>query len=476
MLKRFLAAVTGNPVSLIGTGLAVAALTLVTSLFAVQWMGFDGGPYLGILTFLIMPGFLALGLIMVPFGFYWQRKRAARHAAAGEDAQVFPVIDLNKDTTRKAVLVVFFVVMLNIVILAGATYKGVEVMDSTAFCGLACHQVMQPEYTAHARSPHARIDCVDCHIGPGADWFVRSKLDGAWQMVAVAFDLYPRPIQTPLHNLRPARDTCEQCHYPSAYIGDKLKLERSFAPDESNTQLTSALLLRVGGRKGDMSSGIHWHTSPDMEIRYRSDPTRMTIYEIQKTAADGSVTTWRSGVEPDGADEWRVMDCVDCHNRPTHVFRSPAEEIDRAMLAGALDSSLPYLKRESLRLLESADYDSHDAARIGLSESLKAFYQQNYPEIVAVNGSRIDDAAKVLGDIFSWNVFPHMQVRWDQTYADHRGHPDLRQGFEGPGCFRCHNPQQRTEDGRGISFNCTSCHSVVISDEQDPDLLRLLRL
>lgn len=472
MSRHFFASLTQNPISLIGTALGAASLTLIIALFIVQLVGFEGGPYLGILTFLVLPMFFVLGLLLIPFGIMRQRKRAAKTAAASQAPPLFPVIDLNNETTRKSVIVFIVLTMVNIIVLAGATYKGVEIMDSTEFCGMACHTVMQPEHTAHQRSPHSRVGCVDCHIGPGADWFVKSKLDGAWQLVAVALNIYPRPIETPLHDLRPARDTCEQCHWPTKFIGDRLKVDTVYDDDESNTELRSALLLKVGGVHGRESSGIHWHVDPNIQIRYRSDASRMNIYDVEMTKADGSVKTFLAGDTPADA-EWRVMDCVDCHNRPTHIYRAPAEEIDKLMAAGKIDTGLPYIKREGVRIIEEADYESHDEARIGITESLNAFYRENYPELLAEKPVAVTAAADALGDVYSWNVFPHMKVRWD-TYPNHSGHPPVRDRQDAPGCFRCHNRQHKTADGERISRSCELCHTVLARREQDPEILRLL--
>lgn len=472
MSRHFFASLTQNPISLIGTALGAASLTLIIALFIVQLVGFEGGPYLGILTFLVLPMFFVLGLLLIPFGIMRQRKRAAKTAAASQAPPLFPVIDLNNETTRKSVIVFIVLTMVNIIVLAGATYKGVEIMDSTEFCGMACHTVMQPEHTAHQRSPHSRVGCVDCHIGPGADWFVKSKLDGAWQLVAVALNIYPRPIETPLHDLRPARDTCEQCHWPTKFIGDRLKVDTVYDDDESNTELRSALLLKVGGVHGRESSGIHWHVDPNIQIRYRSDASRMNIYDVEMTKADGSVKTFLAGDTPADA-EWRVMDCVDCHNRPTHIYRAPAEEIDKLMAAGKIDTGLPYIKREGVRIIEEADYESHDEARIGITESLNAFYRENYPALLAEKPVAVTAAADALGDVYSWNVFPHMKVRWD-TYPNHSGHPPVRDRQDAPGCFRCHNRQHKTADGERISRSCELCHTVLARREQDPEILRLL--
>lgn len=473
MARHFFASLTQNPISLVGTAVAAASLMLIVTLFGIHALGFEGGPYLGILTFLVLPMFFVTGLLLIPVGIMRQRRRAAKSAAAGEAPELFPVINLNHETTRKSVVIFMLLTMVNIVVLAGATYKGVEVMDSTEFCGLACHAVMQPEHTAHQRSPHSRVGCVDCHIGPGADWFVKSKMDGAWQLVAVALDIYPRPIETPLHDLRPARDTCEQCHWPTKFVGDKLKIETVYEEDESNTELRNAVLLKVGGLHGRGSSGIHWHVDPNIQIRYRSDESRMNIYDIELTRADGSVKLFLAENTPEEAGEWRVMDCVDCHNRPTHIYRAPAEEIDTLMASGKIDKALPYMKREGVRILEEADYESHDEARIGLAESLTAFYRDNYPDVLAQNAAAVTAAADALGDVYSWNVFPHMNVRWD-TYPNHSGHPPVRSREDSPGCFRCHNRQHETAEGEKISRNCSLCHTVLAQREQDPEILRLL--
>jgi hypothetical protein len=472
MAKQFFSALIQNPISLAGTAIAASTLTLIVALFVVQAMGFEGGPYLGILTFLVLPMIFVLGLLLIPVGILRQRRHAAKMATDGNGPPLFPVIDLNHQVTRKSVIVFLVLTMVNIVVIAGATYKGVEVMDSTEFCGMACHAVMQPEHTAHQRSPHSRVGCVDCHIGPGADWFVKSKMDGAWQLVAVALNIYPRPITTPLHDLRPARDTCEQCHWPTKFVGDKLKIDTIYDEDESNSELRSAILLKVGGLHGRESSGIHWHVDSNIQIRYRSDASRMNIYDVEMTKPDGTVKVFLAGETPPDA-EWRVMDCVDCHNRPTHIYRTPAEEIDTLISAGRIDRSLPFVKREGVRLLEEADYQSHDAARIGLAEGLQAFYRENYPDVVVRNADLVTSAADSLGDIYSWNVFPHMKVRWD-TYPSHSGHPPVRSRENAPGCFRCHNRDHQTAEGERISRSCDLCHTVLAEREADPEILRVL--
>jgi len=384
----------------------------------------------------------------------------------GERTPKMPVFDLNVAHTRHWLLIFLGATTINIIILASATYKGVEVMESVEFCGLACHSVMEPEHTAHARSPHSRVACADCHIGPGADWFVKSKLDGSWQLISVALNLYPRPIPTPLHDLRPARETCEQCHWPSKFVGDKLKVIEHYKEDEASTETTTALLLRVGGENGSASSGIHWHVDPDVTIRYRSDESREDIYEIELTRADGSTTTFADRRAPEDEGVWREMDCVDCHNRPTHIYDSPGPGIDKAIATGLVDRSLPYVKREGLRIIQE-DYESHEAARSAINEQLRAFYSENYPDLAASKSDAIDAAATALGDVYSVNVFPNMNVVWD-TYPNHIGHK------QSDGCFRCHSRAMRSAEREQVSNDCDTCHVLLAVEEENPDILTVL--
>ncbi len=471
-MRRRLIALTRDPLSLLGSAITTASAVIFVSLFAMELAGFHGGPYIGILAYLILPALFLFGLVLIPLGIWRGRRRARRAAARGEAPPAYPVLDFNLGRTRSMFLGFLILSLINVVILATATYKGVEVMDSTEFCGATCHTVMEPEYTAYQRSPHSRVACVDCHIGPGAGWFAKSKLSGAWQVVSVAFDLYPRPIPTPVHDLRPARETCEQCHWPSKFVGDRLVVRPRYDTDEENTRLTTALLMRIGGRQHRESSGIHWHVDPGVQIRYRSDPTRETIYDVELTRPDGSVTVYRpSEPVPDEIDgeplEWRLMDCVDCHNRPTHVYRSPAWEMDLALDEGRISGALPFVRREGARLLEEADYPTHEAAAAGLAEDLAAYYRENHPEVFAAERAAIEAAGAEIGRLYGYNVFPEMNVGWD-TYPNHIGHE------ASPGCFRCHNDDHAADDGSTISQDCLSCHELLAIEEQDPEILASL--
>jgi hypothetical protein len=472
---RFLAHITRNPIGMVGAVLTTISAILFASLFALDLVGYHAGPYIGILAFLILPGIFLVGLLLIPIGVWRDRVRHRRILeAGGTDVDRLPVWDLNVDRIRRNFFVFLGLTAVNLVILATATYKGVEVMDSTTFCGQACHRVMHPEFTTYNRSPHARVKCVECHIGAGANWFVRSKLSGSWQLVSVAFNLYPRPIPAPVHNLRPARETCEECHWPQKFVGDRFKVNTHYQEDEANTETKNVLVVKVGGRQAGQSQGIHWHVDPDHVLRYRSDEKRQTMYEVEMVARNGATRRWLAPAAdtPEGksATLWRTMDCVDCHNRPTHIYRLPEQEIDDALFQQRIDRSLPFIRRESLKALQ-AEYPTADAARAGISRAIADFYRQSYPQVAAQKAAQVEAAGRALGDIWNWNVFPAMNIKWG-TYRNQIGHTsDMSTEI---GCFRCHDEQHKSSDGKTISQDCATCHSLLAQDEKEPAILKTI--
>jgi hypothetical protein len=455
---------TRHPLSLAGTAVATAAAVLFLTFLTLDVTGFHGHPYFGILAYLIVPGLFVAGLLLIPIGLRRSRLRDDRLAAT------FPTIDFNQADTRNRFLIFLVLTVINVVIVAVASYKTVEVMDTTEFCGVTCHSVMEPEYTAFQRSAHASAHCVDCHIGPGAGWFVKSKLSGSWQVVSVALDLYPTPIPTPVHNLRPARETCEQCHWPQKFVGDRLKVITKYDDDEQNTELKTVLLMKVGGISGRSSQGIHWHVDPANTIRYRSDPSREEIYEVELMTENGRAERWFAPGYAEGdaltEGQWRTMDCVDCHNRPSHTFRSQQREIDHALEIGAVERDLPFVRREGLRLM-SAAYTSRDQAEREIGAGLAAFYAEAYPELARERAADIEATGKAIFEGWAANVFPGMKVDWG-TYPNHVGHESS------PGCFRCHDDSHETAQGRTITQDCETCHSLLAMEETDPEILTTL--
>ena len=349
-----------------------------------------------------------------------------------------PVFDLNDAHTRSRLLIFSALTALNLVVVSLAGYGGITFMESTEFCG-SCHSVMDPEHQAHEVSSHSRVECVGCHIGPGATWFVKSKLSGAWQVVSVTFDLYSKPIPTPVHALRPARGTCENCHLPARFVGDRLQIRTHFDSDEASTPLKTVLNLRVGGRGGTGLSGIHWHVGQGVEVRYQADPTRQKIYDVELRSPDGSKKLFKAKESAPAGTEWRVVDCIDCHNRPGHPFYLPEKVLDEALEAQKVDRSLPFVRREGLRLLNAATA-SHADAKKWFAAELHAFYSKAYPEIDKAKAAAIDASAEGLAEVYKLNVWPTMNIKWG-SYPNNVGHPHRDDPRESAGCWRCHDDQ-----------------------------------
>ena len=455
-----------HPVSFAGGALATISGVLVAALFGASVLGFEGGPYIGIVAFVVLPSLLVLGLVLIPIGLWMARRRRARlRERGGEEEHRFPVVDLNRPRTRLLALAFVALTTVNVLLLVAASYRGLEVMDSPAFCG-SCHSVMDPEREAHARSPHARVKCVECHIGPGASWFVKSKLSGSWQLVSVTLGLYPRPIPTPVQNLRPARDTCEQCHWPTKFVGDRLKVITRHADDAASTTTRTALLLHVGGQQGLRMRGIHRHVDPGVRIRYLSDARRERIGAVELADADGARRTYQAKGPPIPDARWREMDCVDCHNRPTHVYRTPEEEVDAAIEAGRVDRALPFVRREGVKALRG-EYATAEAARAGITAHLEAFYAAHEPARAAERRAAVAAAASELTAAWARNVWPAMRISWG-TYPSLLGHEAA------PGCFRCHDAEHAAEDGAVLSNDCDQCHDLLAQDEREPLVLKPL--
>jgi hypothetical protein len=342
------------------------ALTTIAFWFYDIFLPGPPHPYIGLLIFLILPGIFVLGLLLIPLA---SGSAGEVCCASGKLPTVFPAVDLGLPVVRRTLEYVGAATVLNLLIVGTASYRGVEYMDSTNFCGKTCHTVMDPEYTAYQNSPHSRVACVECHIGPGAGWFVRSKLSGLRQVVAVTFHTYSRPIPSPVKYLRPARETCEQCHWPQRFTGDKFLVNTSYKDDEKNTPQTDVLLLKVGGITWQGSVGIHGHHLADnARIRYIStDVERQTIPVVYYTDDQGKTTEFISTdtkptKEQLDKGEHRVMDCVDCHNRPTHAFDLPENAVDKQMSNGRISPELPYIRKKAVEVLK-VNYSARDVAQ-----------------------------------------------------------------------------------------------------------------
>ena len=437
-----------NWLSLTGLVVVVGSLFSFFLLLLLDALAHFSNPYVGILTYLVAPAFLVMGLMLAFLGAF------LRHRQILKTSGPLPPLRIDLTRPRDRRLFGFFLAgsVLFLLISALGSYQTYHFTESVNFCGQACHGVMKPEYVTYLHSPHARVSCAECHIGKGAGWYVRSKLSGAYQVYATLANKYPRPIPTPVKNLRPAQETCEECHWPQKFVGNIEHTYNYFLSDETNTPFTVRMLMNVGG--GDAThgpvGGIHWHMNVGNKIEYlASDESRQKIPYVRMTdLSQGIVTEFRTPKFTNAVDEasLRRMDCMDCHNRPAHRYQTPNSAVNLAMALGKIDRGLPFVKSNALYVLTQS-YTNETKALQSIATTLS----QRYP-----NDPRIRPAIDAVQQIYKDNFFPEMKASW-QTYPDHIGHKDW------PGCFRCHDGLHKTANGkRSIKANdCNACHTIL---------------
>lgn len=442
---------TRNPISLIGAAITTAAAVVFLVLLALEMAGQLRNPYLGLLLFVAVPAVFIFGLLLIPVGAWRQRRRVAAGLADAD----WPVIDLRLPRTRSVIFSVGLLTLVNVMIVSLAAYGTVHHMESAEFCGTTCHTSMEPEWKAYEVSAHARVACVSCHVGPGAEALVQSKIAGTRQLWQVFRGNVPTPVPAPIKTMRPARETCQACHWSEKAHGDKLKSIREYADDETSTETVTNVQLHVGGGRSDLGtgSGIHWHMNIDNRVEFIStDPQRQAIPWVKLTDRHGNVKEYTiEGTSPEtlAAGERRDMDCLDCHNRPAHTFEpSPERAVDTAISLGHIPRVLPFARREAVAALKDP-YPSHDAAMAGIERRLREAYKP-----------RAGDSAEALARtiagvqaVYARNVFPANQVDWG-TYPNNIGHVFAN------GCFRCHDDQHKSPDGSVIKQDCESCHAI----------------
>jgi nitrate/TMAO reductase-like tetraheme cytochrome c subunit len=437
-----------NWLSLSGLVLTFASLFAFLLLSAIDVFAPHTNPYVGILSYVVAPGFFVLGVLLTAIGAWVQRRHILDDSAESTSSAI--IIDLTRTRDRR-ILVAFFLASAGFLLLTaiGST-KTYHYTESTQFCGQTCHTPMKPEYTAYLHSPHARIDCTECHVGPGATAYLKSKINGVHQLMGVLRDNYQRPIKTP-KNLRPAQETCEQCHWSEKFVGNLDRTYSHFLADETNTPFSVRLILKVGGGNPENGSfgGIHWHMNLANKIEYiATDPQRQVIPWVRLTDRNGKVTEYRT---PDFKDDpakhaIKRMDCLDCHNRPAHRFSSPNDAIDHAMALGRIDPSIPWVKSNSVAILIQS-YPSEEVAMqkiaMGLGEKLAG-----KPQLASV----VSEVQR----IYRANFFPEMRADW-RSYPDNLNHKDSA------GCFRCHDGLHKSGDGKTKiqSSDCNSCHTIL---------------
>jgi hypothetical protein len=437
-----------NPISLTGVAIATAGAIVFLVLLSLELSGQIINPYAGLLVFVAVPAFFVLGLLLIPLGAMRQRRRIAAGLATDE----WPVIDLRMPRTRSVILGVALITFVNVLIVSLAAYGAVHHMESNDFCGQTCHTPMEPEWTAHQAFPHAEVKCVQCHVGPGARGFVVAKANGTRQLWHVMTSNVTAPVPTPVHTMPEAKYTCQSCHWDERDHGDKVKVIREYADDETSTETATTIQVHVGGGSAAYGAGkgIHWHMNIANKVEYiATDDMRETIPYVKFTDRSGNVKEFTvEGTKPEdlAKGERRTMDCMDCHNRPAHTFDpSPERAVDLAITAGELPRTLPFTRREAVAALKD-EYPSGDAARSGIDAKLRKAFASH------ANDPALARTVSAVQDIYSRNVFPAMKVKW-ATYPNQLGHTFFN------GCFRCHDDNHKAPDGSVIKQDCESCHA-----------------
>jgi nitrate/TMAO reductase-like tetraheme cytochrome c subunit len=440
-----------HPVALLGAAITTVMALLFLALLGLDGLGYFSSPYVGLLLFVTIPGAFVLGLLLIPFG-AWLDARRRRHYPEAPPA-AWPVLDLTIPRQRGLIALGVILTIGNLVLLSVASVGAAHYMETTEFCGRVCHTTMEPQYVAHQNGPHARVACVACHVGPGVGAVIQSKMAGTRQLWQIATNRVPKPVPSPVHSMRPARFTCENCHWPEKVNGDEVRVFREYADDEASTETATTITMFVGGgsKTLDIGTGIHWHMNLANEIEYvATDASQQTIPYVRLRTADGTVreyTAPNTTAEQFATAARRRMDCLDCHSRPAHVFfATPQRAVDAAIAQGRLPRDLPFARREAVAAVSEA-YPDKDAARRAIAARLREFYKGR----PASDATLIHRLVVGTQDVWAGNVFPAMAVKWG-TYANHIGHVDT------PGCFRCHDDEHTTRDGRLIKQDCDMCH------------------
>jgi NapC/NirT cytochrome c family, N-terminal region len=447
-----------NPLTLLGAGLAALSFGLILFLTILELLSPDSKPYMGIITFIILPVFLLIGVFFIVFGMIRERNRILKGL---KRSKKLLVIDFNDPKQRRMIFTFSVGTILLLFFSAFGSFKAYEYTETDEFCGLLCHKVMAPEYTAYLSSPHSRVGCVTCHIGSGAAWFVRAKISGSYQVYSVLFNKYSKPIPTPVENLRPAEGTCEQCHSPEHFFSEIMKKSTYYLYDEENTKSSISMLLKIGGGNSELgrAEGIHWHMNVANKIEYiYTDSIRSEIPWVKITAKDGTekifIDTEADFDENNYPPEnLRKMDCIDCHNRPSHIYNPADKSVNLSMSLGKIDETLPYIKSVAVDALEDK-YSTKDNALDSIDIAVTSFYQSNYPEIYAEKKSVIDKGIEEIKKIYKRNYFPSMNVSW-------RGFPNHLSHLFDEGCFRCHDGEHVSDNGDIIRRDCNLCHTII---------------
>jgi len=466
MFRKYVNFVRGISVNRTGkAGVVLATSSFVAFIFfeILRLIGVLTSAFVGLVAYLLLPSLFVLGLLLILFA--WKQHKAKTKKTVEQIlCEQFKEDETEKGVFgSKAFISILIFSFVSVLFISVAGYRTLSFMEEPKFCGTACHNIMIPEWTTYQVSPHSRVKCVECHVGEGVEALVESKISGLRQMVLASLNAYSKPVPVPVHQLRPSRETCEKCHWPEKFYGSRLKVITRYGFDEFSTPKYNTLSLKIDTGHKTGKAGIHWHIASDNEVRYTSvNDLRRDIIEVEVKQKDGTFKKYVNKKLSESAsksdkENVRVMDCIDCHNRATHIYEDPSFAVDDRMARGLVDRKLPFIKREMVAAI-TANYPDRKTAFEDIEAHLQSFYMRNYRNVAISMQKSIEQAVETAKEIYGRNIHPYMNVEWG-TYPNHIGHK------QGKGCFRCHNENLVDENGKHIPFDCTMCHSILASDE-----------
>jgi hypothetical protein len=459
---NFTRGVSTNWVGSLGVSLTTSVFLLFITVELLRMLGILTSTYIGLITYMALPALFIFGLVLIPVGWFILLKSTGKKTKELLNDR-FEDLDVEGKTFGSNLMrTILILTIVNILFLGGGTARMLHFMEEPEFCGTACHGVMQPEWATYQDSPHAHVACVECHVGEGTGALIDSKINGLWQVISVTLDLYEKPIPTPVHQLRPARETCEKCHWPDKFYGNRLLSEVRYSKDEESTPKYTTLSMKVGSGKGNSNGEIHWHIADQNEVLYASlHDEREKMLWVDSKQPDGSYKRFTNRKLSGQTDDVvRTMDCVDCHNRATHIYEDPDVAIDNRIAEGLISRNLPFIKREAVSAI-TRSYPTKEAGLEGIANQLTNFYRINYGKQMGSFLVDLDQAIETCQIVYDKNIHQNMNVTWG-VYPNNLGHQ------QGDGCFRCHNPNMVDENEQAISDDCTLCHSILANDSDHP--------
>jgi len=443
----------------IGGALVIAGIFLFLILLLYDITSSTENPYRSLISFVAAPSIVMFGLLIFSIRVIIQIRRTRKR---GEKVRFTFSIDTADPRYMKNFWIFIGLTSVLVFVIAYGGTRAYEATETISFCGETCHEVMEPQFVTYHNSAHAKVSCADCHIGPGASFWVRSKIDGMRQVYSSTFNKFSRPIETPVANLRPAQETCEECHWPQHFYGDKLLTRTYYRSDEENSPWTISMRVRIGGgnpNKGKLE-GIHWHMLTGSIVEYVAiDHKRQIIPWVRVAHQNGDTVIYTNEDEEspeiiEGVDgNIRSFDCMDCHNRPSHTFYPPAVSVNLAMSIGKIPDDIPYIRSTGLELL-NAEYETKDEALEAIENGLWGFYNEDYPEFATERADDLKMTVTELQKIYYDNFFPEMKT-------DYRVRENNLSHFVNDGCFRCHQESMVNEDGETMANDCETCHVIV---------------